>query len=643
MSSPSSSPTIVAAAWSFGHHACVDDARDRELAGIRASLARGEYLEAFDRASIASDAHPDDLEILYHAVLALARAGAALRARQLLVPLAEAATTREMPEHLAEDIAALEARLAKDRALAAPPDERRRLARRAAELYEAIYVRLRRPYTCINAATMWLMAGDIDRAGELAAAARALVRELTEAGQDGCDYWLAATDAEAAILLGDLDAADRALARAAELADGDLASLATTRRQLDMVCRELGRDTAVLDRIGPPRVIHYCGHMSSPAGVPGRFPHDAEPKVATEIAGSIAGVGFAFGSLACGADILWAEALIDRGAELHVHLPCDASDFVAASVEVGGPGWRERFERCLAGATSVVVTTPGGLLGDDELFAYCSRVAMGHAVIRADFLAAVPEQLAVWDGEPPLGVAGTAADVSAWARTGYVSHVIATGGVGPPPTGGSAEHSSRVVRAMLFADLRGFARLADAQLPSFLDTVMAPLAAAIDRFDDSVLFRNTWGDGIYLVFADVVSAASCALAMQATVERVDLAAAGLPADLAMRVAMHAGPVLERVDPVRGTLGFYGLEVTRAARMEPRTPEGAVYVTDQFAALLALEPDAETSCQYVGRLPSAKDFGTFPMYVLTADRSRETSISPRRVRGARSPRAPRGPR
>jgi adenylate cyclase len=87
------------------------------------------------------------------------------------------------------------------------------------------------------------------------------------------------------------------------------------------------------------------------------------------------------------------------------------------------------------------------------------------------------------------------------------------------------------------------------------------------------------------------------------------------------VALHAGPVLEREDPVRGTPGFYGLEVTRAARMEPRTPEGAVYVTDQFAALLALESTAQTNCQYVGRLPSAKDFGTFPMYVLTADRSR----------------------
>jgi hypothetical protein len=593
--------------------------RDAGLAGIRASLARGEYLEAFDRATTASAEHPDDLELQYHAVLALARAGASQRAVQLLAPLTDAASARDLSEDLTEDIAALEARLTKDRALAAPPADRRRLARHAAERYEDIYRRLGRPYTCINAATMWLVAGDAARAAELARSARALVLALGKEGDRAGDYWLAATDAEAALLLGEMDAAAEALDLATKLARDDLASLATTRRQLTTICRETGRGAELLDRIGPPRVIHYCGHTISSPGVPGRFAHDDEAQIAGLIDAMLAGVGFAYGSLACGADILCAEALIERGAELHVHLPCDAGDFVTTSVDIGGSGWRERFERCVARATSVVVTTPGGLLGDPDLFAYCSRIAMGHALIRAEFLAAVPEQIAVWDGEPPLDVAGTAVDVRTWARAGHPTHVIPVKGTPPSASGAPPNGSSRVVRAMLFADLHGYARVADAQLPSFLDAVMAPLASAIDGLGDAVLFRNTWGDGIYLVFRDVVSAASCAHRMQAVLQRVDRRAAGLPADLGMRVALHAGPVLEHVDPIRGTQGFYGREVTRAARMEPRTPEGAVYVTDQFAALLALEPDSETTCQYVGRLPSAKDFGTYPMYVLTGAR------------------------
>jgi hypothetical protein len=41
------------------------------------------------------------------------------------------------------------------------------------------------------------------------------------------------------------------------------------------------------------------------------------------------------------------------------------------------------------------------------------------------------------------------------------------------------------------------------------------------------------------------------------------------------------------DPVRKERNFYGVEVTRA-RIEPRTPECDVYVTDPFAALVALE-------------------------------------------------------
>jgi class 3 adenylate cyclase len=351
------------------------------------------------------------------------------------------------------------------------------------------------------------------------------------------------------------------------------------------------------------------------AGPHGRFLAEHEADVADAIAQQVEGVALAYGPLACGADILYAEALLARGAEVHVHLPCEVDDFVAVSVVPGGPGWTERFRACLDRAASVSISTAGPYLGDAELFAYCSRVAMGHAIIRADFLAAPAEQLAVWDGRPPTGPAGTAIDVAAWARTGRPAHVVELGG-GGTPNGGEPEGGGRTVRAMLFADLAGFGRLDDSHIPAFLDAVMQPLARVIDGFGGAVLFRNTWGDGIYLVFEDVVAAAACALELQTVLESVDLEAAGLPDHLAMRVAAHAGPVLEREDPIRRVPGFYGVEVTRAARMEPRTPEGAVYVTDQLAALLALEPDAGVACQYVGRLPSAKDFGTFPMYVLT---------------------------
>jgi hypothetical protein len=89
-----------------------------------------------------------------------------------------------------------------------------------------------------------------------------------------------------------------------------------------------------------------------------------------------------------------------------------------------------------------------------------------------------------------------------------------------------------------------------------------------------------------------------------------------------------------VDPIRRELTYWGRELTRAARIEPRTPEGEVYVTDAFAALLALERSAPFVTEYVGRVTTAKDFETIPMYRLQRKRGRsetnDTLAASRRV-------------
>ena len=47
---------------------------------------------------------------------------------------------------------------------------------------------------------------------------------------------------------------------------------------------------------------------------------------------------------------------------------------------------------------------------DDALFRYGSELAMGLAVLRARYLDAEVRQLAIWDGAPAGGRAGTAID-----------------------------------------------------------------------------------------------------------------------------------------------------------------------------------------------------------------------------------------
>ena len=587
------------------------------VARAQAALSRGDVLIAYDLAVSAMEADPECLEARFVAALALARAGAVERARtsatELLTRI-EAAS--DVPISLCEDAAALVARLAKDEALATEGEIRRTRLREAADLYEAVADKYGRFYTLINASTLRLLAGDLEIARRLARQARALVAAARR-NEPEEDYWREATEAEASLILGEAETARRALSRAVAIARDDLAALAVTRRQLRLICQAMAIDATVLDDISPPTVLHYCGHRIDPVGAPGRFPPDLETHVDGEVRSFLAErrIGFAYGSLASGADILIAEALLDEGIPLQVVLPFDADEFERISVVPAGPGWSARFRSCLTRAASVAHASDSSFMDDDELYGYAGRIAMGHALNHAAFLDAPAEQLAIWDQAQGPGVAGTAHDVAVWKASGHHTNVITLRPPAKVPETSSPPATTRQIAAILFTDLHGFSRLRDEQFPMFVNEVLGTLGAVLDDHAGAVLWRNSWGDAIAAVFTDVIEAADCALGLHDALRRIDLAAIGLPEDLELRIGAHAGPVMAIADPVSHRSAYWGRELTRAARIEPRTPEGEVYVTDAFAALLSLEPNTPFATEYVGRVTTAKDFETIPMYRL----------------------------
>ncbi|HEY7618245.1 MAG TPA: tetratricopeptide repeat-containing protein [Solirubrobacteraceae bacterium] len=572
------------------------------LDAVRDAERRGELLTAFDLAERGLAEHPGDVSLEHRAVLALARAGsteeAARRFADYRLQLVDD-----------EDVAALGARLEKDVALATGGDGRAEHAARAAALYDSIFARTGGYYPAINAATLSLIAGRRDDA-------RRLAGRVLEAIGGERSYYAAATEAEAQLLLGRVDFARAALERAAALHDGDHAAVATTRRQLRLVCGALGVDDDVLAALPPPLVVHFCGHRIS---ADGRFTAAVEDRAEAEIADVVDGhpPAYAYGSLASGGDIMWAEALLGRGAELHAVLPCARDEFVAHSVATAGPSWSARFDRCLRAAAAVSYATDDAFLGDDVLYRYAAELAMGLALLRAGYLEAEVRQLALWDGGPALGAAGTAIDIAAWQRRGGATTVVWPGEPAPggAPASAPPAGSGREVRALLFADVKGFSRLTDEQVPVFVERALGPLGAVLDRYGDHVCHRNSWGDGIYVVLRDAALAAACALDLQAAMAGVDLEAAGLPGDLALRLGAHVGPVFELHDPVTHGPSFHGTHVSRTARIEPVTPPGVVYVTEAFAAALVLQGSDELACDYVGHMPAAKDFGRLRMYRL----------------------------
>lgn len=592
------------------------------LDAVRREERRGELLTAFDLAERGLEQHPDDVALKHRAVLALARTGATEQAARRFDEYG-------LGSNPDEEVAALEARIAKDAALACDDGERRRRARSAAELYGAIFARTGSYYPAVNAATLWLLAGDPDRAGRLAETVLDVLAESNDRS-----YWAAATEAEARLLRGDATAAGHALERAASLHERDFAALATTRRQLRMICEITGLDPQLLAALAGPGVVHFCGHRIGDYE-DARFPAGAEAAVAARIDAVVAfeAPGYAYGSLASGADILWAEALLAAGAEVHVVLPFAAEEFIQASVAPSGPAWIDRFERCMAEAASVRFATDDAYRGDEVLFSYCSELAMGLALLRARYLDAEVRQLAVWDRGPAHGEAGTAIDVAAWRRRGGSVTVVGPAADSPaveivgPVTApaatlldgnagrNAAPDNARTVRAMLFADVKGFSLLTDEQLLIFAERVFGAFATVLRHHGDHVWHRRTWGDAVFLVLTDASAAAACALDLQDAMASIDFEAEGLPGHLALRLGAHLGPVFRYHDPVINGTDFTGSHVSRAARIEPVTPPGAVYVTEPFAAALELAGRRDLTCDYVGHMPMAKDYGRLRMYRL----------------------------
>jgi len=595
----------------------------------------GELFEAYDLAMQGHVQHPDDWALKHRAVLCLASTGATDQARELadrlgitkLGPEARAA----IPHRLALDLQTIVPRLDRDAALASKGADRQRLLLNAAKGYEAVYQQYLQAgfadayYPGIGCANLRLLGGDTDGAIELAAT---LLRQLADWKQPK-GYYELATELEAQLIVGDLGGAGEVaeLLRAEIKKSPNFRDIARTIQQLHLVADAKGISVDTSGSLALPRVIHFLGHIISAPGGRGRFPAEFEDEVRQRIDKALEGsVGlFAYGSLAAGADILFAEAVLKQGGLLQVVMPFEIEDFINVSVRPSGEQWVERFHHCYEKANARWFATEDGYLNDETLFSYCSQLAMGLSQLRAGLMGTYAEQIAVWDGEPPTGPAGTAADIAVWLRTGLRQTIIPVSGETAQPSAemrraqaraGDKEAEGRRTRAMLFGDIHGFSKLTDSQLPTFVSVLLGTIARVTERFGEDVLLKNTWGDGLFLVFDDASKAADCALSLQEELAALDLAAVGLPDTLALRLGGHLGPVYNTIDPVLEHNNFFGAHVSRAARIEPVTPEKLVYVTETLAAVLRLYNADRFTCHYVGNTKAAKDYGSMRMFLLT---------------------------
>jgi predicted DNA-binding protein (UPF0251 family) len=330
---------------------------------------------------------------------------------------------------LVEDLAALHARLLKEEAFRESREaERRSKALASFRSYRALFNQTHNNYPGINAATMALIAGDENASRRIAQGLIASVDIDVER------YWSIATLAEALLICGKRSKALDVLLRARSMIDADAGAKASTIVQLRRLATVIPDDIEPLvEALGQRTVVMVSGHMFRGSEMDG--PQQREMEESIKARGSEIfheqSVGYVYGALACGSDIILAEAALKLGLEFNVVLPFGTERFVKTSVRIGDPlgeagKWEKRFYEILGRANAVTVMEASEPADRDldSYFFYALRYAAGTALQRATILQTRCELVIVSDQKQPDNIAGANQVWSDWRARDRPLHLI---------------------------------------------------------------------------------------------------------------------------------------------------------------------------------------------------------------------------
>jgi class 3 adenylate cyclase/tetratricopeptide (TPR) repeat protein len=613
---------------------------ERTCAFVKRAIREGDFLIAYDAAREALEEHHlKDIWLQQQMALALAQLGSTARAQAILKSLLE-----QEPEN--RETLGLLGRTYKDEWSADPANNKAcdsALAwyQRAFEIEPSDY------YPGINASALALLSDDHKRAGCLATEVVAICENKLKAPNPEELYWLQVTLAEALLILQRPEEAKRAYRHAATNDNVGLRELCSTRKQARLLAKHLYGQAEFFDECFPiPKLVIFSGHMMDSANRSGRrFAAADEPAVRSAIEKQLevmsAGIGFS--GAACGSDIIFLEAMLSRGAAVHVVLPWPKEQFVQTSVEIAAEGdWVTRFTRVLEHAASVRVLgeqqMPGTAIGLD----YCNAVMIGLARLYARSLDLEIAPLAIWDGllgEP----GGTGSFVRYWHMHHIAPVVIPlrssaaqAPSLNPDEQLESVEDDFQTwirasgryeLKAIVFADITGYAKLTETAVQKFVAQFNRRVSCLVAETPHPPINVNTWGDAFFFAFNEVEHAGCFALDLRELVVATDWTKFGLPEDISIRIGVHAGPVYVTFDPVSRQSTFAGAHVVRAARIEPVTPRGEIFASEEFAALAAADEATGFNCDFIGTTELPKQYGSFRLYSL-----RRTPLAPGKYHG-----------
>jgi len=426
-------------------------------------------------------------------------------------------------------------------------------------------------YTGINAATMSTLAGQGRRGKEIAMEVLEVLKDPEN------DFWEAVTQAEAYLLLKEKAKAEESYRHARKLAGADWGKINSAYNQLWLLRHYMPVPENILKAFSPPVVVVFVGHMiDHPDRPQPRFPRSIEAEVKQSIRTTIKTLNAKIGycSLACGGDILFAEAMEEVGGELNLFLPFNQADFLDASVRFAGMEWEERFLR-LVNKYPVTYVTDESYEDHADLFLLQSNILFGSSVLRATANHMEPTLISVLserDQKKKMG--GTRDTLALWPfKRNYVN-----------------------INPDVFLN----------QSPNFVSEPTAVINVAPTRpvlyvvacnFSSeekwtTMLLAEIESDGLPLTVLDqrpghMVAGFKTILSAMEFCEMVrKISTRTIQKMNTIRISLHVGPLRIIPDVTRQQLA--GEVITVVERIYQLTPSGTIYATALVAAVLALQ-------------------------------------------------------
>jgi serine/threonine protein kinase len=590
-------------------------------------LNRGWYMWAHDVATEGHTMDPDNVKMRQTRARALTGVGAHEESAEVLSELVQTGMSDEETLSLLADSRRDQWRQAQS------SPEKISSFRQAVEDYQEFHARNQDQKSGINAAVLTALAGLLGEAQKLSreVLSRANARAQSGTGQERPDVCLGA----AYFILGEMEGAREHFSKAAcgWHEARDWRRLDAARSEALALAASLNRSAGEIESWFPrPEVVVFAGHQFDSSDHAGpRFLYQTMSKVREAIAEWLdrRKAHIAFCSAATGVDLLFIEALLERGREIHIVLPFDELPRHGETVILNAsPSDPDRLQAVLKQAASVTHAVRGGTPASPQLLSFAEHVLFGLAHHHARSIGATLAGLAMWDGTAPCGKPGAANSVTWRRRRCPVTQInpLKFYDAARKPTPRFPQHQGPVLADRTASpaqdDYRAFL-FVDASNPDGPDQQRGADPLPLDLISRTMeglsappLTSSVSDGGLCLVFstmADAVRGARRLIAELASPPDSSLEADSCSQPL---LTLHVG--LREHDETSQKFNAPEVQLNRITRLESVPATGRIYASQSFAALAAATGLDEFHCRDLGAIPIKGSHSTERLFLLQND-------------------------